>query len=502
LAIVFPAYREWQFFGYFNDKWQFSPKLTVDLGVRWEFYPPGTPHFAGGFSNYDPTTNNLVVAGVGGNALNLGMQKNYKDFAPRLGLAYRLTGKDVLRAGYGISYQPFEDNTYAYDFPVKQNNAFNSVSGFGPAILPDGTPASFEKGFPPPLVAAVPSNGIIPANTPLLISQTYDVINLHYLDPYIQAWNFTYERALPGQFTLDVGYVGNRGIHAPINYNLNAVVDPAYIGQGDVGRPLIGFCVPGTNKCRTADTNVRYAGETTDYNSLQVQLNRHFSKGFALTTAYTWGKALGYVTENGENANGVSYYINFRRNYARTDFDRTQRFVQSYIWDLPFGKGHRLLATGPGNAILGGWELSGILTLQSGTPLSFGCNCKSINTPGNNQYAWQSGPAIKKLYGVDTQPWFDTSVFADPTVLFGHPTFGNTGLRTLSGPGSFNLDAAIFRRIRLSESFELEFRSEWFSATNTPQFFNPDTTFGDANFGLIKGAGGARSIDFGAKLVF
>lgn len=501
LAIAFPAYRQWQFFTYFNDKWQFSPKLTLNLGMRWEFYAPATPHFAGGFSNYNFMTNNLVVAGIGNNPLNLGMQKNFKDFAPRIGIAYRLTGKDVIRAGYGISYEPFEDNTYAYDFPVKQNNSFDNLSGFGPAILPDGTPVTFEKGFPPPLVAAVPANGIIPADTPLLINQSYDVINLHYRDPYVQSWNFTYEHVLPGQITLDIGYVGNRGVRIPVTYNLNAVVNPAYIGQGSAGQPLARFCVPGSSSCRTAGTNFRYPGNSSDYNSLQIQLNRRFSNGFSMTTAYTWGKALGYATENGDNSNGNTYYIDFARNYARTDFDNTQRFIQSYIWDLPFGKGHRLFATGPARAILGGWELSGILTLQSGTPLSFGCNCESINTPGNGQSAEQIAP-IRKLYGIDTQQWFSTSSFADPTVLFGKPTFGNTGLRTLSGPGYFNLDAAIFRRVRLSERFSLQFRSDWFSATNTPQFSNPDTTFGDSNFGLVKGAGGARSIDFGAKLIF
>jgi len=250
LALVFPAYRQWQIFGYVNDKWQIRPRLTLNLGLRWEFYRPGTSHFPGGFSNYDPTNNNLVVAGVGGNPLDIGMQRNYKDFAPRIGVAYQFTSKDVVRAGYGISYEPFADNTYAYDFPVKQNNAFNNVSGFGPAILPNGTPATFANGFPAPLVATIPSNGIIPANTPLLISQSYDVINLHYRDPYIQSWNLTYERALPAKFTLDVSYVGNRGVRAPIQYDLNAISNPAMFGAGAAGQPLHGFCVPGTARAQ------------------------------------------------------------------------------------------------------------------------------------------------------------------------------------------------------------------------------------------------------------
>lgn len=502
LAVVFPAYRQWQIFTYVNDKWQVKPKLTVNLGLRWEFYKPGTPHFPGGFSNYDPTTNNLVVAGVGGNPLDIGMQKNYKDFAPRVGVAYQITSKDVVRAGYGISYEPFADNTYAYDFPVKQNNAFNNVSGFGPAVLSDGTAATFAKGFPAPLVATIPSNGIIAANTPLLISQAYDVINLHYRDPYIQSWNLTYERALPAKFTLDVSYVGNRGVRAPIQYDLNAISNPAEFGAGAAGQPLIGFCVPGTTTCRTASATERFAGASTDYNALQVKFDRKISNGFILTTSYTYGKALGYVEENGENSNGIQYYIDFRRNYARADFDRTHMFVQSYVWDLPFGRGHRWIQNGPLNTVLGGWRFSNVVTFMTGTPFNFGCTCTTINTPGNHQSPWVTGP-IAEPKGVDTQLWFDTSVFQDPTKLFGKPTFGNVGPYILSGPNYFNLDSSLAKVFRLTERFNMEFRTDWFSATNMPQFNNPDVTLGDANFGHVTSVyGGARNIYFGGKLRF
>lgn len=506
LAIVFPAYREWQVFTYFNDKWQVKPRLTVNLGVRWEYYPPGTPHFPGGFSNYDPTTNNLVVAGIGGNPLDLGMQHNYKDFAPRIGVAYQFTSKDVVRAGYGISYEPFIDNTYAYDFPVKQNNAFsNNGSGFGTALLPDGTPWTFAKGFPAPLVAAIPSNGIIPANTALLINQSYDVINLHYRDPYIQSWNLTYERALPAKFTLDISYVGNRAVRAPIQYDLNA--DSTVLGGGVASQPLSGFCftdpISLKKTCRTASTTERFADGQSDYHALQVKFDRRVGSGLTLTTSYTYGKALGNIEENGENSNGIQYYINFRRNYARADFDRTHMFVQSQIWDLPFGKGRRWLQNGPLNTVLGGWRVSNVITFMTGTPLNFGCNCLSIKSPGNHQSPSITGP-VAEPKGVDTQLWFDTSVFFDPTKAApgNAPTFGNVGAYWISGPNLFNLDSSLAKVFRLTERFNFEFRTDWFSTTNTPQFNNPDVTLGDANFGKIKGAGGARNIFFGGRLLF
>ena len=115
----FPAYRDWWFFAYGGDKWVVTPKLTLDLGLRWDFYPPGTPQFPGGFSNYSQATGSLVVAGVGGNPENLGMKTRYRYFAPRVGAAYRLTDSTVIRTGFGISYTPFPDNTYAYNYPGK-----------------------------------------------------------------------------------------------------------------------------------------------------------------------------------------------------------------------------------------------------------------------------------------------------------------------------------------------------------------------------------------------
>lgn len=495
LPVYFPAYRAWQLFLYAGDKWQVSPKLTLNLGMRWEYYPPATPQFRGGFSNYDGATNSLVVAGIGGNPMDLGMKHKYRDFAPRVGLAYRITPHDVIRAGFGISYQPFEDNTYAYNFPVKQNNAFNSLSDFGSAVLSDGTPATFAKGFPAPLVATVPSNGIIPVDTPTLKSQSYVVIPKNYVDPYVESWNLTYERALPAQFALDIGYVGNRGVHIPLQYNQNAVTDPAFIGEGSKGQPY--FQAYGIKSA----INMYFSQVSSSYHSLQVSLNRHFTSGVTITTSYTFSKALGFATENGENSSGAAYYVDFRRNYARVDFDHTHIFNQSFIYDLPFGKGRAFFKTGPLNILLGGWQISGVWTLMSGSPLNFGCTCAPLNTPGNSQSPELVGP-FKKLYGINTAPWFDTSAFADPTLLFGAPTFGNVGRYIQSGPGFFNLDAALFRNIRLTERFNLAFRTDWYSATNTPHFNSPNVTLGNSTFGLVTGAGGSRAIDLGLKLSF
>jgi TonB dependent receptor len=196
--------------------------LTVDLGLRWEFYPPGTPAFPGGFSNYNPVNNTLVIAGVGRNPSNLGMQTRYNYFAPRVGLAYRLSEKTVIRAGFGVSYVPFTDNNYAYNYPVRANNAYNPIgNAYGPAVLADNsTPATFQAGFPGPV--PIPSNGIIQIpNSGPLNSQAYSYIPTNWKNPYVESWNIAIQQALPHHFTLDVAYVANHGVDTVASPNIN-----------------------------------------------------------------------------------------------------------------------------------------------------------------------------------------------------------------------------------------------------------------------------------------
>ena len=199
--------------------------------------------------------------------------------------------------------------------------------------------------------------------------------------------------------------------------------------------------------------------------------------------------------------------MNFNHNWGRLDLDSTQVFVTNYTWDVPFGPGHRLLASGVASALLRGWQLNGVMTVETGLPFNFSCSCTS-NTPGNGDSPSLTG-AWNVLHGINTQSWFDTSVFAQPAAN----TFGNAGIYAYSGPHLFNLDAGLSRQIRLSERVGLEFRTEWFSATNTPQFGLPGGSFGSSSFGKITSTlqagsavqeayGGNRVIDFGMKIRF
>jgi hypothetical protein len=500
LATFFPNYRAWQFFAFAQDKWVVTPKFSADLGIRWEFYPPATPVAKGGFSNYNPANNTLVVTGYGGNPDNLGITTHYKYFAPRLGLAYRLRESTVFRVGFGISYTPFPDNSYAYNYPVRANVAFNpAVATYGPAVLGDGvTPATFENGFPTLSLPPVPSNGIITSATSVaaagvLKNSNQFVVSPNFKNPYVESWNLAIQRTLPGHFVLDLAYVGNHSVDTVVNYNLNAAT---VVGQSNAGQPEF------TPFGRTASTNLLFAGYSSSYNALQAKLDRRFSNGFATTTSYTFGKGMGFQT--GDDG-GLAFYINPRRNYARNDFDRTQTFVQSIVYDLPFGNGKRWVSSGVGAVVLGGWRISSFLTLMSGLPLYFSAPSGGLLAPGNSQTPDLIAP-VKILHGIGPgNLWFSTSSFAAASGT----AFGSVGRNYLSGPGFFNLDAALSKSIRFTERLNLDLRLEAFGATNTPQFFFTsgngtvgNLTLNSSTWGHITSATGGRQLQLGAKLNF
>ena len=522
VPIISKAFRGNELFTYVADRWQVSRKLTLDLGLRWEFYPPFTPRGPGRFSNYDPASNNLVIAGIGGNPSDLGRQTHYKDFAPRIGIAYRLTETTVVRAGFAISYFPYPDNDYAFDFPVLQNNAFPSLNGssFTQSVDASNNPISMGSGFPTPLVANIPANGMIPVvgkvGTTSLLTQNYTVVNLNFREPYTESWNLAVQHSLPAKFVLEAAYVGNHGVDLPTVFNLNAATLPNATAT-NANRPL--FALYGL----TGNVALKFLGTSSNYNALQAKLDRRFSGGFLMTTAYTYSKALGYVNEGSNTINstvgGLQNYIgSIRSNYAPLTFDRRHTIAQSVIYELPFGRGKPLVKSGVGSMLLGGWQVSSILTIMTGLPLNI-TGGSTLNAPGDTQVPNVAGP-FKILHGVGGptsggQPWFDVTpsnvvnnvpqcrgAFCQTAV----GVLGDAPRRAFSGPGFFNLDASVFRRFPIKERVGLEFRAETFSLTNTPQFDKPNQGFSTntaSNFGYVTNTiGGNRSVQLGAKLTF
>jgi carboxypeptidase family protein len=523
LNTFFPRYRQWWIFAFASDKWQATPKLTLDLGLRWDFYPPATPKEKGGFSNYIPTNNTLVLAGIGSNPENLGMKTQYKYFAPRTGFAYRVRPDTVIRGGFGISYTPFPDNTYAYNYPIRANNSYQpvSTSGFAPAVLGDGTTvATFSAGFPAPVPVPIPDSGIIQLPTvgttlleKQLIAQVYTYINLNYKNPYADSWNLVLQQALPWDLSMQLAYVANHGTNISGAPNINV---PSYYGGGAFSDPENHDINGNLTFGRTAATNEFFLGFSSNYQSLQAQLNKRFSRGLTFTSAFTWGKGLGYIS--GDDG-GLMFFINPRRNYAPNDYDRTLNYEESFTYELPFGRGHQFANHGVMAQIVGGWRLSGIISAVSGLPFTITANGGTLNTPGTQQTATALKPFHKTGKIGSSTPWFDPSSFAQPSGCTGqtpcnNPGLGNTGRNQFRGPGYIQDNFSIFKRFTVYHESGLEVRLDAFQLSNTPQFGQPNgSCCGSSSFGTItgtlgsgqgsvNGVGGGRALQGSAKYIF
>ncbi len=471
--------REWQFGWYVRDRWQVSRHLTLSLGLRLE-YLPLMKRKDTGIERYDIETNRMFLGGLGGTPDNAGVDAKSTQFSPRVGLAYRLGVKTVIRTGYGLSYDPLPlSRPFRGTYPVMISNDFVAGNSFAyVSKLEDGIPE-----FSPPDT----SSGVVPV--PLTASTITPPKELRR--GYIQSWNFIVERELPYSLIGSVGYVATKTVRQFSDLNLNA----AGPGEGNAGRPLAKAFG------RMVDTTLTDAFVDGNYHSLQATLNRSFGSGLMIRTSYTYGKA---INENDEPSRGGSMFnhpsVRYR-NRALAGFDRPHNFHAGFRYELPFGQG-KPYANGPGlvSFIAGGWQVNGIFGVYSGTPFSVTASGASLNAPGNTQTADQVKPSVATPGAVGPgELWFDTSAFAPVTGV----RFGNTGRNILRGPGAVRLDASLFRQFNLSERFNLQFRAEAFNLPNHAQFNNPGNGVNSANFGMITSAKPVeRQIRFGLRLGF
>jgi hypothetical protein len=473
---VVPHLEQNSIFSFLQDKWQIGPKLTVDLGIRHEVYLPPTPRHPGGFSNYDPQTNTLRLGGIGAIPSDTGVRTFLGGFAPRTGVSWRLNDLTVIRGGYGGSlFTPGAEVKGYYNYPVRQYFLTTGANSYVPA-------GSLASGFPVPLPLVFPSDGIIP-NPP---DAGIRFVSQDYRDARLQSWNVAVQRKLPGNFVFEAAYVGNHADRATVARDINAGLVP---GAGIEGQPL--YQKFGMRSPIVDD----YYPTSTDYHSLQVKFDRRFAQGFLLTTAYTYGKAIDYSGDYG------GLFINAipELNRARSNDNPTHIFVQSYIWELPFGAGKPWLSRGVGRWILGGWQVNGILTLQSGLPLNITAPSAPLNAPGNGNRPNVNGkPEINGEVGVG-QLWFDSSRFSAPAPA----TYGTVGRNILTGPGFANFDFSAFRKFAITERTGAELRFESFNLTNTPHFSNPNGSFGSAGFGQITSAQqDQRQVQLGLRVTF
>jgi hypothetical protein len=508
---TFPCYRQTWLFFFAADKWQATSKLTIDYGVRYELYPPATPRKAGGFVNYNPANNSLVEAGVDGNPSNLGMQTDYKNFAPRLGASYRASEKTVVRAGFGVSYVPFVDNSYAYNYPIKTSTYYANTATDGQSLNPAGGVVNFVTGIPATPTAPFTSNGTLTesaANGTIGLANLY--IPLNFKNAYVSSWNAVVQQALPFDSSLQIAYVANHGTRIDVAQNINL---PSVYGQSSAYEPF--YVAFG----KTAAVTQYFVGTSTNYESLQVQFTRRFSKGIGFTSSFTWGKAEGYVT-GGQDGALLFFAGPQHRNYSVLDFDRTRNYSQTITYELPAGQGHRYFSRGPLLYALGGWRVSAIVQAVSGLPFTV---TGSSATTGTTQTAnlvspYQVSHSVAGGTTTSYPTWFNTASFAAAATCTytagGSPcALGNTGRNQFRGPGYFSDNLSMFKVFPIHEAVNLEARFDAFNMSNTPAFGLPTSSLTSSSFGKItstlgsgvgnvNGVGGPRVLQAGAKITF
>ena len=480
------SFRQTLYFAFAQDTWQIFPNLTLTYGLRWEFYPPATPKRKGGFSQYNPTTNSLEISGYGNIPQNLGLTANNKNFEPRIGFAFRPDAVTVLRGGYGISHTPLQGSYYANNYPIVQNIAYNPLNSYTPALNDAAQPATLAQGFPAAPQPAIPDDGII-ANAPT--SSLWYTVNKNYKDPYVMSFNLTLERSLGKQWVANIAYVGNLGRQIPGSYNLNAGL---IAGAGANGQPeYLTFK-------RTANTQLILKGTNSNYNSLQARVTHHFSNGLVWTSAYAYQKAMGYISNAG-SPSSFNFYIDFQRNYSVLNYNATHTYSQSFVYELPFGRGKQFARTGLASKLAGGWQLSNVLSARTGTPLLFTASTNQLNAPSNIQVPNETGP-FQRLHGIGTaHPWFVASSFSTPTGA----VFGNLGQNVYSGPSQITNNSTIFRNFAIREILSLQLRMDAFNSLNHPTFANPSTSLTSSSFGQVTAiTGAARTLQFAGTLTF
>lgn len=498
---------------YVGDTWQATRNLTVNAGVRWEYYPVPTRTGGLGVERYNFSNNMMEQCGTGGIPIDCGTSVSDKLFAPRVGLAYRFSNTWVVRAGYGITNDPFNlvdalrtNYPILVPFDVSQPHS-EYASGVLDSTSLVNTPAAECTVYPAYCINGALPVGIASTLTtvPTLTTQGLPGnVNLITTGDslkrgYIQSWNFTLEKQFGG-WLAQAGYVATRTTNflQAIDTNAGSPIGPAgcTVGTNCGGAASEPLNSNSTNKalcptifttnpgCRTGTTYLITPIGDFHYDSLQATLNHEFSRGYMMQVGYTFSKSVGLANVADEKQNDGNAPIEnlafFNLNHGLSRWDRPQKFNATFVAQPPFGAGRRWATTGFASRLLGGWQLSGLLTVASGLPFELTADGASLNAPGNAQRPDLIAPLqVTNQVGPGTT-WFNTAAFAGVT---GNPNgndqrFGTSAFYELHGPRLFNLDAALFRNFKFTERWNLQVRAQAINLTNTPYFNNPDASCG------------------------
>jgi TonB dependent receptor len=462
----------WLYSVYARDSWNVNRKLTVNYGFRWEYFPLPTRSDRG-IERYDPATNSMLICGTGSIPTDCGVDISKRRFAPRVGIAYRATETFVIRAGYGITNDPFNaTELLRANYPVLVPLNISAPNSFSAA-------GRIENGIP--VVPTPPATG---GSVPVPSEYAVGSVPQKYNRGYIESWNITAQKQLALGLVGQAGYVATRSIRQLAFVDINA---GQVIGAGEAGQPL------NQRFGRTAATTFSMPVGTGHYDALQATLDRRFAAGLEFGIHYTWSKSIGYTdcSDCNPNVQALGYW---NLNRAVNGYDRTHNLAITNIWQLPFGKGKKWFHGGAAAAALGGWQVNSLVSLMTGPPFTVGASGDSLDLPGSNQRADQVVPkvAITHKVGADSA-WFDPLAFRDVS----DPRFGTSGFNTMRGPGLGNWDFGLFREFRVTERWRVQFRAEAFNFTNTPHFATPNADASSLQLGpnnTIQDLGGFATI--------
>lgn len=464
--------RRWkEYRGFIDDTWMVRRNLTLTLGFAYAVTTPQS-EAADRFSNLDFATGKIYVGGT------IGVQTDYGNLQPRFGFAWSPFGNanTVIRGGYGMFYDvsgmggstgPYQNPPYANAYSFTSDN-----------ITPVRT---LSTGFPDNSAKVDPAK----------YTGTWYVFPTDFKQGRIQQWNLNIEQKLPGAMVFSVAYTGTEGSRL---FNKGVNLNTATPGSGF--NPASRRPYP-----QYQNINATLGNAWLEYHAMQVRLERRAAKGMYVLGSYSYGKALSSGIAGLPATPGIQYYpivpwANADKGSADTDL--RHNLTISYLYELPIGKGKSFLGNlgGVPEAILGGWQLNGIVVAQSGFPLGFGVSSNQSGTSfGNRPNRVCDGSLANPKVG----RWFDTSCFVAPAV----GVMGNAARTTLFGPGRWNVDMSLYKKFAVTETSSLQFRSEFFNLFNHAQFQVPNTTFGSPAFGIISSTvKSSRQVQFALKFVF
>ena len=435
---------------YARDRWQVNHRLTLSYGLRWDYYPFAT-RGSRGFEMLNYSTNVLTICGIAGAPKNCGVTKDDARFQPRGGIAYRFNGSTVLRAGYALS--PVSTNIG--DVSGNRQNFPDIVASTIPSTNSFYYATSLRAGLPPVVAPDYSSGTVAVPNT----TGVYTVSNSEFRRGYIESWNLTVERQLPG-WMLSVGYVGMRNIHQMADGGINE--NWGTIGTGSAGQQLTKLTG------RTASTIGLGAYGTATFDGLEATAIHSLSHNVQVNASYTFGKALSFAGP------GIAIPSLYRLNYGNTAGVQRHNAGIALILTSPFGRNQSWVTSGFAAQILGNWKLETVTSLRTGSPFTVTGSNTTLNAAGSTQRANCSAP---KKIGTPAE-WYDTSGFSEPTT----GTIGNCGENTLWGPATNTLDTAVERVFPVFGEKQLEFRASMFNTPNNPHHATPTSSLTSSSF--------------------